>query len=130
MFDLKVSTFVLFKVHHGVLHDGTKVAMKIQYPGVAQSIDSDIDNLVSMLKVWNVFPPGMYIDNIVKVAKRELAWEVDYVREAEYTTSFKEMIKDYPEYKVPQVYPDLGTARIITTEFVQGVPMDSCFGLR
>lgn len=97
---------------------------------MAQSIDSDIDNLVSMLKVWNVFPPGMYVDNIVKVAKRELAWEVDYNREAEFTASFKEMIKTYEEFKVPQVYTDLSTARVLTTEFVPGVPMDKCFGLK
>lgn len=82
-----------------------------------------------MLKVWNVFPPGMYIDNIVKVAKRELAWEVDYNREADFTANFKEMIKGYPEFKVPEVFRDHSTARIITTEFVPGVPMDSCFGL-
>lgn len=47
-----------------------------------------------MLKVWNVFPPGMYVDNIVKVAKRELAWEVDYNREAEFTANFGEMIRN------------------------------------
>lgn len=83
-----------------------------------------------MLKVWNVFPPGMFIDNIVKVAKRELAWEVDYNREAEFTTNFKELIKEYPEYKVPKVFTDLTTARVITTEFLPGVPMDACFELR
>lgn len=112
------------------LLDGTKVAIKVQYPGVAQSIDSDIDNLVSMLKVWSLFPPGMYIDNIVKVAKRELAWEVDYNREAEFTANFKEMIAEYPEFKVPEVYKDLSTSRIITTEYVPGVPMDACFEYR
>lgn len=82
-----------------------------------------------MLKVWNVFPPGMYIDNIVKVAKRELAWEVDYNREAEFTATFKEMIQSYEQFYVPKVFTELTTARIITTEFVPGVPMDSCFGL-
>lgn len=106
------------------------MAIKIQYPGVAKSIESDIDNLVSMLKVWNVFPPGMFIDNIVKVAKRELAWEVDYNREAEFTTNFAEMIKNYPQFKVPRVINDATTARVITTEFVPGVPMDACFNMR
>lgn len=118
------------QVHKGTLFDGTEVAIKIQYPGVARSIESDIDNLVSMLKVWNLFPPGMFIDNIVKVAKRELAWEVDYNREAEFTINFGEMIRNYHEYKVPRVMKDLTTARVITTEFVPGVPMDSCFDLR
>lgn len=55
------------QVHRAVLLDGTEVALKIQYPGVAKSIESDIDNLVSMLKVWDVFPAGFFIDNIVKV---------------------------------------------------------------
>lgn len=55
------------QVHRGRLLDGTEVAIKIQYPGVAKSIESDIDNLVGMLKVWDVFPAGIFIDNIVKV---------------------------------------------------------------
>ncbi|KAG5680776.1 hypothetical protein PVAND_010263 [Polypedilum vanderplanki] len=117
------------QVHKGILYDNTEVAIKIQYPGVAQSIESDIDNLVSMLKVWNVFPPGIFIDSIVKVAKRELAWEVDYIREAEFTTNFAEMIKNYPQFKVPRVINDLTTSRVLTTEFVPGVPMDACFNL-
>lgn len=55
------------QVHHAVLPNGMEVAVKIQYPGVAKSIESDIDNLVGMLKVWDVFPPGIFIDNVVKV---------------------------------------------------------------
>lgn len=55
------------QVHRGVLQNGMEVAVKIQYPGVARSIESDIDNLVGMMKLWNVFPAGIFIDNIVKV---------------------------------------------------------------
>lgn len=55
------------QVHRGTLPSGTEVAVKIQYPGIARSIESDIDNLVGMLKVWNVFPAGIFIDNVVKV---------------------------------------------------------------
>jgi aarF domain-containing kinase len=46
------------QVHAATLLDGTEVAMKIQYPGVAQGIESDIDNLVGIMKVWNIFPQG------------------------------------------------------------------------
>lgn len=77
--------------------------MKIQYPGVAKGIKSDIDNLVGIMKLWNIFPEGMFIDNIVIVAKRELAWEVDYIREADCTRKFKQLLKKYPEYYVPAV---------------------------
>lgn len=55
------------QVHRGVLFSGMEVAIKIQYPGVARSIESDIDNLVGMLKVWDIFPAGIFIDNVVKV---------------------------------------------------------------
>uniref|UniRef100_A0A8D8BC88 AarF domain-containing protein kinase 4 n=1 Tax=Culex pipiens TaxID=7175 RepID=A0A8D8BC88_CULPI len=117
------------QVHRGVLHDGTEVAIKIQYPGVAKSISSDIDNLVSMLKVWDVFPAGVFIDNVVAVAKRELNWEVDYTREAEYTERFAEMIQHMPEFRVPKVIRELTSQYVLTTELVPGVPMDKCFNL-
>lgn len=117
------------QVHRGVLHDGTEVAIKIQYPGVARSIENDIDNLVSMLKVWDVFPKGIFIDNVVAVAKRELAWEVDYVREAEYTERFGEMIQHMPEFRVPKVIKSLTSKNVLTTELVPGVPMDKCFNM-
>lgn len=117
------------QVHRATLKNGMQVAIKIQYPGVAQSIESDIDNLVGMLKVWDVFPHGFFIDNVVKVAKRELNWEVDYTREAEYTEKFKQMIADYPEYYVPTVIKDLTTGSVLTTELVPGMPLDKCFGL-
>ncbi|XP_054730257.1 atypical kinase COQ8B, mitochondrial [Anastrepha obliqua] len=117
------------QVHRATLKNGMQVAIKIQYPGVAQSIESDIDNLVGMLKVWDVFPHGFFIDNVVKVAKRELNWEVDYTREAEYTDKFKQMISPYPEYYVPTVIKELTTGNVLTTELVPGVPLDKCFDL-
>lgn len=91
------------QVHLGKLLDGRPVAIKIQYPGVAQGINSDIDNLMSVLKVWNVIPEGIFIDKIVEVAKRELAWEVDYIREAACAKRFIKLLHDHPDYYVPEV---------------------------
>lgn len=47
------------QVHYGKALNGTEVAVKIQYPGVAKGIDSDIENLVAVLNLWNIFPEGM-----------------------------------------------------------------------
>lgn len=96
-------------MHEATIKDGTRVAVKVQYPGVADSIKSDIDNLVGVMKVWNMFPEGMFIDNIVKVANKELANEVDYVREAQCTRKFKDLLEPYNDYYVPKVIgkPDL-----------------------
>ncbi|XP_026759739.2 atypical kinase COQ8B, mitochondrial isoform X1 [Galleria mellonella] len=115
------------QVHLAILHNGQEVAVKVQYPGVAKGINSDIDNLVGVMKVWNIFPKGMFIDNIVEVAKKELAWEVDYVREAECTRKFKRLLAPYPEYFVPDVVGELCAAEVMTTELIDGMPLDKLF---
>lgn len=91
------------QVHVGRILDGREVAVKIQYPGVARGIESDIDNLGGIMKYFDVFPRGMFLDNLMKVAKRELAWEVDYKREAECTRKFRELLAPYRDYYVPDV---------------------------
>ncbi|KDR22829.1 Chaperone activity of bc1 complex-like, mitochondrial [Zootermopsis nevadensis] len=117
------------QVHLAVLPSGTEVAMKIQYPGVAKGIESDIDSLVQIMDRWNVFPKSFFIDNLVKVAKRELAWEVDYIREAECTKKFQQLLEPYPEYYVAQVVDSLSTKQIFTTELMSGIPVDKCVDL-
>lgn len=114
------------QVHHGTLLNGQDVAIKIQYPGVAMGIQSDVENLVGIMKVWNIFPKGMFIDNLVEVAKRELVWEVDYVREAECTRKYKQLMEPYLDYYVPAVVDELSTSQIFTTEMVEGIPVDKC----
>ncbi|XP_011639644.1 atypical kinase COQ8B, mitochondrial isoform X1 [Pogonomyrmex barbatus] len=114
------------QVHHGILLNKQDVAIKIQYPGVAMGIQSDIENLVGIMKIWNMFPEGMFIDNVVEVAKRELAWEVDYIREAECTRKYRKLIMPYPDYYVPEVIDDLSTKQVFTTEMIEGIPVDKC----
>ncbi|XP_029043307.1 atypical kinase COQ8B, mitochondrial isoform X1 [Osmia bicornis bicornis] len=114
------------QVHHGTLLNGQDVAIKIQYPGVATGIQSDVENLVGIMKVWNIFPKGMFIDNLVEVAKRELAWEVDYIREAECTRKYRKLMEPYPEYYVPATIDELSTNQIFTTEMIEGIPVDKC----
>jgi hypothetical protein len=65
------------QVHKAKLLDDTEVAMKIQYPGVAESIVSDLNNLKQLVSMTNLLPPGLFIDNIIKVAKEELAEECE-----------------------------------------------------
>lgn len=91
------------QVHRGLMKDGREVAIKVQYPGVARGIESDIDNLGGIMKMWNIFPKGMFLENLMTVAKRELAWEVNYVREAECTQKFRELLAPYPDFYVPTV---------------------------
>ncbi|KAI1718652.1 ABC1 family domain-containing protein [Ditylenchus destructor] len=114
------------QVHKGVALDGKEVAVKIQYPGVADSIDSDINNLMSVMNWGNIFPKGIFLDNFVSVARRELKAECDYVREAKAIDVFRRLLKDDPNYYAPAVYPDLSGKRILTTEYVRGKSVDAC----
>lgn len=58
---------MFWQVHRAQLLDGTEVAMKIQYPGVADSVESDLKNLQRLVQLTNILPPGLYIDEIIKV---------------------------------------------------------------
>lgn len=99
--------------------------MKIQYPGVGKSIESDINNLVTLLNFWNILPKGLYVDSVIKVAKHELNWEVDYIREAEWGRRFQNWLQNYPVFRVPDVIDSLSTKNVLTTTFFDGITLDA-----
>ena len=118
------------QVHEAVLQDGSEVAVKIQYPGVADGIESDIKNLMSIMKFWKILPDGLFVDSLVKVARKELGWEVDYFREAESQLRFRKLLEPYADQlqlHVPKVYDKVSTKRIFVSELIQGVPIDKLF---
>uniref|UniRef100_A0A8C4NXV1 Coenzyme Q8B n=1 Tax=Dicentrarchus labrax TaxID=13489 RepID=A0A8C4NXV1_DICLA len=117
------------QVHHGVLKDGREIAMKIQYPGVAESIHSDINNLMSVLKMSVVLPEGLFADSSLEVLQRELAWECDYKREAECAKKFRSLLEGNEFFQVPKVIDELSGRRVLAMELVQGVPLDCCVDL-
>lgn len=108
------------QVHKATLLDGQLVAVKLQYPGVAESIQTDLSNLRLLLKFGNFLPPGLFLDNTIKVAQRELEWEVDYNREMENCLKFASLLADDPYVKVPKMFLKLCTKRVLTMEFVEG----------
>ena len=115
------------QVHRGVDGQGRAVVMKVQYPGVADSIHSDVNNVRTLIRLFNVLPAGLYIDQTMQAAKEELSVECDYDNEAESQTKFKQLIEHsplHPLVHVPKVVRELSTARVLTSEFVRGVPID------
>lgn len=114
------------QVHLGVLHNGTEVAMKIQYPGIAQSIRSDVDNLLALLRLSTTLPAGLFADSTLQVLQRELEWECDYRREADCARRFRQLLAGDPFFEVPRVVAELTTRRVLTMELGSGVPLDQC----
>ncbi|KAK2883987.1 hypothetical protein Q8A67_017624 [Cirrhinus molitorella] len=117
------------QVHLARMKDGREVAMKIQYPGVAQSINSDVNNLMTVLSMSNALPEGLFPEHLIDVMRRELALECDYIREAKCARKFKELLKDHPFFYVPSVIDELSSQHVLTTELVPGFPLDQADGL-
>lgn len=110
------------QVHKAVLKSGQTVAVKVQYPGVADSIDSDLNNLSILLTASRLLPKGLFLDRTIANARTELAWECDYVREAEWQERFRAALADDPDvYKVPKTFPEACGPQVLTAELVHGV---------
>lgn len=113
------------QVHRARLPDGRAVAVKIQYPGVAQSIVSDLENLRVLLMLSQLLPKGLFLENSIQVAQRELVWECDYSREAAFMARFREWLGDEADFSVPQVYGGgLSTGKVLTADYLPGVPVN------
>ncbi|XP_035529647.1 atypical kinase COQ8A, mitochondrial isoform X2 [Morone saxatilis] len=117
------------QVHLARLKDGREVAMKIQYPGVAKSIDSDVNNIMTALSLSNVLPEGLFPEHLIEVMSRELALECDYIREAKCAKKFQELLKDHPYFYVPDVIDELSSQHVLTTTLVPGFPLDQATDL-
>ncbi|KAI5290890.1 hypothetical protein KEM54_000106 [Ascosphaera aggregata] len=112
------------QVHGAVLKsNGQKVAVKVQYPGVADSIDSDLNNISILLTASKLLPKGLYLDKTIDNARRELAWECDYVREAKCAQRFKDLLKDDAVFHVPEVIAAVSGKQVLTMERVYGIPV-------
>lgn len=114
---------------HKATKDGMEVAMKIQYPGVADSIESDIENVKLLLDYTNLIPKGLFLDRAIKVAKVELSRECDYELEAANQKQFRSLLSDAEGFYVPLVVDDLSCKRVLSTEFVSGIPIDKVASL-
>jgi len=114
------------QVHAAKLKDGRSVAVKIQYPGVAQGIESDISNLMGLLKVAKILPEGLFIDTVIKHLKVEMAQECDYEREAECCRKMRAVLEPYQQYYVPEVVDEASTKMVFTSELIEGLTIDQC----
>lgn len=110
------------QVHGAVLKKtGQPVAVKVQYPGVADSIDSDLNNLSLLLTASRLLPRGLYLDKTIANARTELAWECDYIREAECGNRFRDLLRDDPVFLVPEIIPEASARHVLTMERLEGI---------
>ncbi|KAK8031512.1 molecular chaperone [Apiospora arundinis] len=121
--DKPIAAASIGQVHRATLKStGEKVAVKIQFPGVADSINSDLDNLSMLLAASNMLPKGLYLNKTIDNARTELGWECDYVREAECGEKYRELLADEPDvFTVPKIYTEASGKHVLTMQYMEGV---------
>lgn len=116
------------QVHRAILKEeagDAVVAIKIQYPGVRESIDSDIKNVASLVKMSGLLPKNLDIDPLIEEARLQLHQEADYIREAELMVRYGELLADDPGFWVPDYFPDHSTDKLLTMSYVPGDPIET-----
>ncbi|CRH02543.1 ABC1 family, putative [Plasmodium relictum] len=109
---------------HEALINNKKVAVKIQYPGVYESIDNDIRNLLFINQYTNLILKNLYIENLCNEIKKELKCECDYINEAKYYALFKNIFQRSKYFYVPSIYSEYITKNILVTSYVKGISLD------
>jgi predicted unusual protein kinase regulating ubiquinone biosynthesis (AarF/ABC1/UbiB family) len=116
------------QVHEAALPDGSELALKIQYPGVARSIGSDVDNLVAALRMTRLLPRDLDLAALGEEAKRQLRAEADYVGEADRLRRYRELLADDPAFAVPRVHAAWTTRAILAMDRLRGLPLEDLCG--
>ena len=109
--------------------EDVEVCMKIQYPGVARSIHSDIDNLVRLVRMTDLLPRGLYVEHAVATAKEELTLECDYEYELRSQDKMRALLEGDPAWSAPATVPELSSRGVLTTEFAPGIAIDKVASL-
>jgi aarF domain-containing kinase len=121
--EVPIAAASIGQVHRATLKKtGEEVAVKVQYPGVAQSIDSDLNNLSILLTASRLLPKGLYLEKTIANARIELAWECDYLREAKMAERFRTLLANESNvFTVPRIIPEVSGKQVLTAELMHGI---------
>jgi predicted unusual protein kinase regulating ubiquinone biosynthesis (AarF/ABC1/UbiB family) len=112
------------QVHRAITRDGRAVAVKVQYPGIARSITSDLRNATLLRRLAAAAFPGLDATALIEELGDRLRDEVDYCLEADNQELFAASYSGHPFIHVPNVVRDLSTARVLTSELLAGARFD------
>ena len=121
--DAPVAAASIGQVHHGTWADGRRVAVKVQYPGAAQALVSDITQVSRLARLAGGWLPGLELGPVLAELKERLVEELDYTVEASSQRAFAEAFRDDPDFAVPDVLAS--TEKVIVSEWLDGEPLST-----
>ncbi len=113
------------QVHRALTPQGDEIVLKIQYPGVRRSINSDIDNVAALLRMTGQIPKNVDMGPLLVEAKAQLHDEANYLTEAEYLRAFGAALGKDKRFAVPKLFKGLTTDSILAMSFLDGAPIES-----
>ena len=117
------------QVYRARLHDGRSVAVKVQYPGVAQAVRADMQNLGLILRLAKRIAPGMDPKAIGEEIRNRIEEELDYELEAQNQRALARLFRGHPFIVIPDVVSSLCRERVLVSECVQGQGFEELKGL-
>ncbi|MEP7026756.1 MAG: AarF/ABC1/UbiB kinase family protein, partial [Actinomycetota bacterium] len=109
------------QVHRAVTHDGREVAVKVQYPGIAETIAADLGNVSLLRRMLRIAAPAQDVDQLLDELRDRVREELDYRNEATNQQLLADHYRDHPYIHIPDVVSELSTRRVVTSELAGGV---------
>ena len=110
----------LGQVHCAVARDGSALACKLQYPDMQSAVEADLKQLQLLFAIRRRFDPAIDTSEIAVEIAARLREELDYEREAKHVALYRAVLDGEPSIRVPKVWPDLSTGRLLTMEWLEG----------
>lgn len=124
-FDVRpVAAASIGQVHRAQTRDGRDLAIKVQYPGVARSIDSDVSNVGALIKMTGLLPKGFALGPYLEEAKAQLRDETDYAAEADALTGFGRLLAGDDRFIVPGLAADWSTGQVLAMDYIESQPIE------
>jgi predicted unusual protein kinase regulating ubiquinone biosynthesis (AarF/ABC1/UbiB family) len=108
------------QVHRAITHDGRAVAVKVQYPGIAETIEADLGNVALLRRMLRIVAPRQDVGALLAELRERITEELDYCREASNQQLFADYYRGHPTIHVPDIVPELSTRRVVTSELADG----------
>lgn len=113
------------QVHRARTTDGRDLAVKVQFPGVAESIEGDVDNLAALVRLSGLVPEHFDLEPLVAEVRRQLLAETDYLREGESLRRYRDLVAHRTDVLVPDAYEEHTTQRILAMDYVSASPIST-----
>ena len=125
-FDVRpIAAASIGQVHRARLPDGTDLAIKVQYPGIARSIDSDVANVGRLIRMSGLLPEGFELAPYLDEARAQLKEEADYMAEAAHLDRFGDLLQTDAQFALPQLHAPLTTPKVLAMTYVPSDGIES-----